>query len=175
VFLFLLYALKMSKLIILRGNSGSGKSTVAKALFEQVTKPAVLIEQDYYRFIFKPAGGTLNSKTIHKMIKANVLAALKDNYDVILEGIFNVKSWKVIFDEIFEIHPKDNFIFYFDISFEETLRRHRTKPNKNEWSEEDMKSWYNEKDFLNYDFEHTIEEKLSKDETIKIINGITKV
>jgi adenylate kinase family enzyme len=159
----------MSKLIILRGNSGSGKSTVAKALFEQVTKPAVLIEQDYYRFIFKPAGGTLNSKTIHKMIKANVLAALKDNYDLILEGIFNVKSWKVIFDEIFEIHPKDNFIFYFDISFGETIKRHRTKPNKDEWSEADMKDWYNPRDFMGYEFEYVIEEKSSKNEIIKKI------
>jgi adenylate kinase family enzyme len=168
-------ALKMSKLVILRGNSGSGKSTIAKALFEQAKEPTALIEQDHYRFTFKPAGGTLNSKTIHKMIKANVLIALSENYDVILEGIFNVKSWKVIFDEIFEIHPKNNFIFYFDISFEETIKRHRTKPNKDEWSEKDMKDWYNSKDFMNYDFEYVIEEKSTKNETIKKIKETTKL
>jgi hypothetical protein len=88
---------------------------------------------------------------------------------VILEGIFNVKSWKVIFDEIFEIHPKDNFIFYFDISFGETIKRHRTKPNKDEWSEADMKDWYNPRDFMGYEIEYVIEEKSSKNEIIKKI------
>ncbi len=165
----------MSKLIILRGNSGSGKSTVAKALFEQAKKPTVLIDQDHYRFIFKPAGGKLNSKSIHKMIKANVLTALEDNYDVILEGIFNVKSWKAIFDQIFKNHPKNNYIFYFDISFEETIKRHRTKPNKDEWSESDMKDWYNPKDFMGHEFEHVVSENYSKDETINKIKEITKI
>jgi adenylate kinase family enzyme len=165
----------MPKLIILRGNSGSGKSTVAKALFEQATKPTVLVEQDHYRFIFKPAGGTLNSKSIHKMIKANVLTALEDDYDVILEGIFTVKSWKVIFDEIFEEHPDQNFIFCFDISFDETIKRHRTKPNKNEWSEADMKDWYNPNDVMGYEFEHIINEKSSKDETINKIKKVAGI
>jgi predicted kinase len=165
----------MSKLVILRGPSGSGKSTVAKELFEKTKKPSVLIEQDYYRFIFKPAGGAINSKTIHKMIKANVLMALKDEYDVILEGIFNVKSYKDIFEEIFAVHKTQNYIFMFDINFEETLRRHRTKPNKDEWTEEDMKDWYHPKDFMGYDFEHIISENSSKGETIKKIREIAGI
>jgi adenylate kinase family enzyme len=156
----------MSKLIILRGNSGSGKSVTAKALFEQAARPSVLIEQDHYRFIFKPAGGTVNSKTIHKMIKNDVLITLEDDYDVILEGIFTVKSWKAIFDEIFKEHPKQNFVFYFNISFEETIKRHRTKPKKDEWSEADMKDWYNHKDLMGYDFEYIISENSSKEETL---------
>jgi hypothetical protein len=109
------------------------------------------------------------------MIKANVLAALNDSYDVILEGIFNKKSWETVFDEIFAEHPEQNYIFYFDVSFEETIRRHRTKPNKNEWSESDMKDWYNPKDFMGYDFEHTIDEKSSKNETIKTVKRITGI
>jgi predicted kinase len=165
----------MTKLVVLRGNSGSGKSTIANALFEQTKKPTVLIDQDHYRFIFKPAGGTLNSNTIHKMIKANVLAALEDNYDVILEGIFNVKSWKNIFAEIFEQHPRENYLFYFDISFEETIKRHRTKPNKDEWSESDMKDWYSPKDFMNYEFEYVINENSSKHETINKIKEVSKI
>jgi adenylate kinase family enzyme len=165
----------MSKLVILRGNSGSGKSTVAKALFEQAKRPAALIGQDQYRFNLKPAGGTLGSKTMQKMVKASVLAALEDGYDVILEGIFKVKTWKVIFDGIFKEHPKDNYIFYFDISFEETIHRHRTKPNKNEWSEENMKSWFKVKDFLGYDSEYAIDEKSSKNETINKVKEIAGI
>jgi predicted kinase len=165
----------MSKLVILRGNSGSGKSTVAKVLFEQAKKPTVLIEQDYYRFIFKPAGGKLNSKTIHKMIKANVLTALEDNYDVILEGIFNMHASQETFKETFAAHKTQNYIFTFDISFEETLRRHRTKSNKDEWSESDMKDWYHPKDFMGYKFEYIIDEKLSQSDTIRTIQSTSGV
>jgi predicted kinase len=158
-----------SKLIILRGPSGAGKSTVAKELFGQAKEPTVLIVQDYYRFIFKPAGGAVNSKAIHDMIKANVLIALEDNYDVILEGIFNVNSYKETFEDIFAVHELENYIFTFDISFEETLRRHRTKPNKDDWTEADMKDWYHPKDFMGYDFEHIVTEDLSEKEIVKSI------
>jgi len=164
-----------SKLIILRGPSGAGKSTVAKKLFKQCKKPTLLIEQDYYRFIFKPAGGKVNSKTIHKMIKENVLTGLSDGYDVILEGIFNVKSYKVTFSELFDIHPKNNFIFYFDISFKETIKRHRTKPNKDDWSETDMVDWYHPNDHLGYEFEETISEDSSVDQTVTRIKTVTKI
>jgi adenylate kinase family enzyme len=162
-------------LIILRGPSGAGKSTVAKELFKQAKKPMVLIGQDYYRFIFKPAGGKANSKSIHQMIKANALIALQDNYDVILEGIFNVKSYKETFAKIFAVHTSDNYVFTFDISFEETLRRHRTKPNKDEWSETDMKDWYHPKDFMGYDFEYIVTEASSAKKTAKKIKEITGI
>jgi 2-phosphoglycerate kinase len=165
----------MSKLVILRGPSGAGKSTVAQALFKNASQPTVLIQQDYYRFIFKPAGGKLNSKSIHKMIKANVLVALEDGYNVILEGIFNVHSYTGTFKEIFAVHPENNFMFTFDISFEETLRRHRTKPNKDEWSESDMKDWYHPQDFMGYDFEEVIPEAYSQTEIVQKIQAIAEL
>lgn len=53
-------ALGQTKLIILRGPSGSGKSTVAKMLFDGAVRRTALIEQDHYRFIFKPPGVAAN-------------------------------------------------------------------------------------------------------------------
>lgn len=35
------------------------------------------------------------------------------------------------------------------IPLEETLNRHKQKPNANEFGEKEMKSWWNEKDLLN--------------------------
>jgi adenylate kinase family enzyme len=135
--------MRKTKLIVLRGPSGSGKSTSAKALFEMATNPIALIDQDHYRFIFKPAGGgsKANSDTIHKMIKGDVLIALNDGYDVILEGILSVKSYGGLLDGIFAAHKGENYMYYFDISFEETVRRYHTKPDakKKEFSEEDTK------------------------------------
>jgi len=165
----------MGKLIVIRGPSGSGKSTVAKALFEQAVDGTVLIGQDYYRFIFKPPGGAINSKSIHKMIKTDVLTCLKDGYDVILEGIFIKKSWQRVFESFFAQHKNNNFVFTYDISFEETIRRHQTKPNKHAWSETDMQDWYKSEDFIGYDFEYKIPEKFTYAQTLKFILDKTSV
>ena len=39
----------MSKIIILRGNSGSGKSTVSKALQRKIGRGTLIVSQDYVR------------------------------------------------------------------------------------------------------------------------------
>ncbi|MDD3415912.1 MAG: hypothetical protein PHY47_18225 [Lachnospiraceae bacterium] len=37
--------------------------------------------------------------------------------------------------------------YYFDLSFEETLKRHQTKTNCNDFGEKEMRRWWREKDF----------------------------
>lgn len=135
---------RKTKLIILRGPSGAGKSTVAKLLFDKAKNKTTLIEQDYYRYIFKPAGGGSkpNSSTIHQMIEHNVSAALEDGYDVILEGILSQKSYSKVLEEIFARHPEENYMYYFDISLPETFRRHKTRQVSQDFTENDMKEWY---------------------------------
>ncbi|AKM82354.1 TPA: hypothetical protein DD449_04655 [Candidatus Berkelbacteria bacterium] len=160
------------KLIVLRGPSGSGKSTVAKIIFKEAQHKTVLIEQDYYRFIFNPPGGDMkpNTGTIHRLILHNTLEALKDGYDVILEGILSVKSYNGILEEIFRQHPQDNYIFYFDISLEETIRRHTTRPDKTlMFGEEEMRKWYPRAHKSNHELEQIIPEQYSVKETVKYI------
>lgn len=135
----------MSRLVVLRGPSGSGKSTVARELFDRAVVPTCLIDQDHYRFTFKPAGGgsRANAGTIHRMIQHNVLSALDDGYDVILEGILSVPSYAGVLAAIFEAHPSGNFVYYFDVSLEETLRRHAfRKTDALTFDEDDMREWY---------------------------------
>lgn len=168
----MMYLMNNTKLIILRGPSGSGKSTIAKALFENATDRVALIEQDYYRFIFKPAGGGSkpNSDTIHKMIKSNTLFALNDGYNVILEGILSVKSYSVVLEDIFKAHPSNNFMYYFDISFEETVKRHQTRKDKVfGFGEEHMREWYPSSHRSNHKLERIIPETFSAAETVNKI------
>lgn len=161
------------KLIILRGPSGSGKSTVAKALLGSATRKTCLIEQDYYRFIFRPRenGSKANSATMHKMIKENVLTAFNDGYDVILEGILSAKSYANDLNEIFSKHPTENHLFYFDISLEETIRRHRTRPSRNTptYAESDLRTFYQGVYDSVHENEKIISESSSVDETLAYI------
>lgn len=164
--------MKTSKLIILRGPSGSGKTTISKMLFKNAKHKVALIEQDHYRFIFKPAGGgsKYNSDTIHKMIKGDTLIALNDGYDVILEGILSVRAYGKVLDQIFKEHPSENYMYYFDISLEETLKRHQVrKTAKHKFGEEDMKEWYSAAHSSGHELEQIIPESYSKEETLKFI------
>ena len=169
---------KPTKLIILRGPSGSGKSTIAKLLFEKAERKICLVEQDYYRFIFKPAGGgsKANGATTHKMIKNDVLIALKDGYDVILEGILSVKSYEEVLESIFTEHSYENYIFYFDVSFEETVRRHSTRTLKApKFGEIEMKEWYPDAHKSDHRLEKIIPETFSIEDAMSFIKKIAGI
>ncbi len=169
--------MNMPKLIVLRGPSGAGKSTIAKILFESAPRKTVILSQDYYRFIFNPSGGgsKSNGATIHKMILHNTLQSLSDGYDVILEGILNIKSYDDVFEEIFKKHPGENYIFYFDVSFEETMKRHATRPEKSDFGEVEMREWYSAASRSNHEFEYIIPENFSVKEIIEFIKKTSDI
>jgi len=162
-----------SKLIVIRGPSGSGKSTVAKALFKRAIHKTCLIEQDYYRFIFRSrdGGSKENSATIHKMIKENILTALSDGYDVILEGILATQSYVDDLNEIICKHSTENYLFYFDVSLEETIRRHQTRPSRNTstYTESDLRTFYPETYIPVCENERIVSETSSVNETLNYI------
>jgi len=167
-----------TKFVVLRGPSASGKSTVAKMLFKEAVRKTALIDQDHYRFIFKPAGGGSkpNADTIHKMIKNNVLVALGDGYDVILEGILSVKAYGKLLDYIFAKHPENNYMFYFDVSLEETIRRHSFKNLDSElpsFGEKEMREWYDNAHKSNHKLERLIPETFSSQQTLEFIKKVS--
>ncbi len=102
------------------------------------------------------------------MIKSDVTIALDDGYDVILEGILGVRSNGKILKALLAYHPKQNFIFYFDIPFNETVRRHASK-NTTSFGESDMREWYMPHDLLGVEGEVIIDEGYSVDQTIERI------
>lgn len=104
------------------------------------------------------------------MIKSDTLIALRDGYDVILEGILSVRSYGELLDEIFTGHPEKNYMFYFDVSLEETLRRHTGRETKlREFGETEMREWYPAAHRSNHRLEQLIPESLSLEETVRFI------
>lgn len=61
------------------------------------------------------------------------------------------------------------FAFYFDIPFEETLKKHKTKQNANEFGEAELRKWWNEKDLLEFIPETILGKELEADEIINLI------
>lgn len=59
--------------------------------------------------------------------------------------------------------------YYYEIPFEETLIRHQSKTNCTEFGEEEMKNWWNEKDYIGIISEKIITADLSLDRTVDMI------
>ncbi|HAB62483.1 MAG TPA: uridine kinase, partial [Lachnospiraceae bacterium] len=61
------------------------------------------------------------------------------------------------------------FAYYYDIPFDETVKRHQTKPNKDDFNEIDMSGWWNEKDFINFIREKGITKDMELNDTVEYI------
>lgn len=156
--------MKNNALIIIRGNSGSGKSSVARELQQRMGYGTALIEQDYIRRILLREKDRPNQPNI-ELIKANAVFALH-HYDVILEGILRSDHYGVMLHELVADHKGPVHVYYFDISLEETLRRHATKPNAHEFGEKELREWYLPKDYLDVADERIIPEDSSFEDSI---------
>ena len=66
---------------------------------------------------------------------------------VILEGIMYEEWYNPLFRVAKELYGKKVHSYYFDIPFEETVRRHQTRNKSQEFGEEQMREWWREKDF----------------------------
>ena len=61
------------------------------------------------------------------------------------------------------------FAYYYDLPFEETLRRHSTKPNRGDFGESEMRRWWREKDFLPQISETVLTQTVGIDEAVSRI------
>lgn len=157
----------MAQLIIIRGNSGSGKSTVSRALREALGGRVALIELDHFRRIVLKEKEGLENRNILDLLRINTKFAISRGYRVILEGIFSSHKYR---DLLCEFSSEiETLYFYMDVSFDETLRRHETRPIANEFGYEEMKLWYQERDLLGLNEEIIIPEESGIDETVDMI------
>lgn len=160
---------KMPKLIIIRGNSGSGKTTVAKILQEKFGTNTMRLSHDMVRMEI------LNVKSTEGIIKSkplmiNLLKYGRQNSEItILEGILPSKDYQQLFEAAVEEFGHDIFAYYYDIPFEETLIRHSTKPNRNNFDETAMRRWWIEKDYLPMIPETILSKELSLEDVVELI------
>ncbi len=162
-------AIHHSKLIILRGNSGSGKSSVAKQLREVSSRKIAYVEQDNIRRTILKEKETDDGANI-ALIAQIVEFALAREYDVILEGILSFRRYGGMLTKLLGQCP-EHYVYYFDVSLEETLRRHATKPPhiRSGFGEKEMTEWYRHRDLTSFEGEKIILEEYSLEQTVKFI------
>ena len=158
----------MSKLIVLRGNSGSGKTSVAKELQKKFGHGTILISQDVVRREMLYVKDGENPKA-EELIYQIAMYGKKYSDIIIVEGIFNSKWYNNLFKKLSNEFKDNIFAFYFNIPFEETLKRHKTKKESKEFGEKEMRQWWLEKDLLEAIPETMIEKELGLNEIVEFI------
>ena len=160
----------MPKLIIVRGNSGSGKTSLAKALQKKFGRNTMLISQDMVRIQM------LNAKDVQALpLLIKLLQYGRQNSEItILEGILDSEYYTPLFQTALEEYGSNIFAFYYDLPFEETLLRHNTKPNKAEFGEQDLRRWWKEKDYIGIIPEKIITKDMSLEDTVELLEKTTQ-
>lgn len=163
-----------AKLIVIRGQSGSGKSTIASALQAKAKNPLIVLEQDYFRFMYiKEFQSDVRRELMIDLIQSSAKIILNKGHNVLIEGIFSSPPYKGMFEKIVANHPRNNHFFYFNNSFKETLRRHKTREKAGEFGKVEMKHWYKQTESYGFKFEILIPEESSLEQTLELIRKKT--
>jgi predicted kinase len=164
----------VTRLIVLRGNSGSGKSTVASALREACDQGVAWVSQDLIRrSILKERDrpGGVNIGLIDQVARF----ALDNGYHAILDGIFYADRYEPMLAGLNRDHAGLSRFYYLDVSLDETLRRHLTRPQAAEFGAREMRQWYRPRDFLASINERVIPQASTPAETVSLILAETQL
>ena len=159
---------KSVRLIILRGNSGSGKTTTAKALQQKFGHGTMLISQDVIRREMLYVNDGPNPLAGQLLFDLAMYGKQRCKV-VILEGILNADWYDTLFEYLLKEFNDHIYAYYFDIPFAETLKRHHRKPNAQDFGEQEMRRWWNDKDFLDFIPEVCLGEELNLKEIVDTI------
>lgn len=155
-------------LVIIRGNSGSGKTSVSRALQKKLGRNTFLISQDTVRREMLYARDGADTAALPLMIELLRYGSVNCGY-VILEGILNADWYKPLFEAAVNFFKNRITAYYYDLSFEETLKRHKTRKQADEFGEPEMRGWYKEKDFIGLIPEKVFDEAVSFEDAVDIV------
>lgn len=164
------------KLIIIRGNSGSGKTVIAQDVRKQSSdkRNLAIISQDEVRRKMLHEHDEVGARNI-QIIKEFSQVCLNHGFNVIIEGMLTEERYGVMLRNLISEHHGKTYVYYLDISLEETMKRHTTKPNAHEFGEKELRQWYRKHDFLGVDMESIIKEHESREDIVAKILKETKV
>ncbi|MEV6293043.1 AAA family ATPase [Streptomyces sp. NPDC051896] len=159
---------EQTRLVVLRGNSASGKSSIAAGIRDRFGRGLALVSQDNLRRIVlreRDRPGAVNIGLIDTVARY----ALDAGYHVVVEGILYADRYGDMLARLRADHRGPTHGYYLDVPFDETLARHATKPIAGHVSEADLRDWYRQGDLLPGGVETVIGSDSSLPETVERI------
>ncbi|MFE3099320.1 AAA family ATPase [Nocardia tengchongensis] len=131
----------MNALVVIRGNSGSGKTTVAGELQQRFSRASCLVvPQDTVRRHMLRENDIPHALNI-ELIEHVAIFGLTRGLIVIVEGILDAERYGAMLERLTESATRA-FHYGFDLSFDETVRRHAGRPQAKDFSPDRMAQWY---------------------------------
>lgn len=159
---------RRTRLIVLRGNSGAGKSTVAAELRAACGHGLAWVSQDLIRRVIlkeKDRPGAVNIGLIDQVVRY----CLDEGYHAVLDGILRADAYEQMLSGLERDHLGISRFYYLDVEFDETLRRHATRPQASEFGPDDMRAWYRPHDLLRTIDERVIPQTSLLRQTVELI------
>ena len=154
------------RLIVVRGNSGSGKSSVVEEIRARYGRGIAYIEQDYVRRTVFQELDELDAANI-ELIGLMARHALARGFHTVVEGILPAVRYGGMLAQLHREYG--GHFYYLDIPFEETVRRHATRDKATAFTADDMVAWYRLRDLLDEPRETVIDETSSLGATVQQI------
>jgi 8-oxo-dGTP pyrophosphatase MutT (NUDIX family) len=154
-----------TRLIVIRGNSASGKSAVAAAIRARYGRGLAIVSQDNLRRVVLrerdvPGGANVG------LIDLTARHALSCGFHVVVEGILRADHYGDMLTTLISDHAGSASAYFFDVPFEETLRRHATKAEALKYGEAEMRQWWRGLDLLPGGIEQVIPADSALDDTV---------
>lgn len=157
-------------LVIIRGNSGSGKTTTAHEVRRRYGRGAALLGQDYLRrTLLREHDSAHIDPVAPRFITATARTALDLGYHVILEGILHSERYAAVLHQLIDNHRGPVAVFYLDVSIDETIRRHLNRDEPIPVTPDEMRRWYAHRDLLDVSGETIIPEPHTFEQTVTTI------
>ncbi|MEU8893426.1 AAA family ATPase [Streptomyces sp. NPDC048442] len=160
-----------TRLIVVRGNSASGKSSVAAGLRERFGRNLAIVGQDNLRRTVLRERDRSGGANIG-LIDLTARYALDNGFHVVVEGILYADRYGPMLQNLVRAHRGISRCYYLDVPYAETVRRHATKPDAEYLTHvtpDHLSDWYREEDLLPDEFESVIGAKSTLDDTIQQI------
>ncbi|WP_371750379.1 kinase [Streptomyces sp. NBC_01283] len=154
-----------TRLVVLRGNSASGKSSVAAGIRDRFGRGLAWVEQDNLRRIVLRERDRPGAANIG-LIDLTARYALDAGYHVVVEGILYADHYGEMLARLRADHRGPSHGYYLHVPFEQTLARHATKPIAHEVGEPQLRDWYRELDLLSCGVETVVEADSTLTDTV---------
>lgn len=136
-----------TRLILLRGNSASGKSSLARAIRAARPRGIAILGQDELRREILHAQEKAGNPTV-AYLDLSARYALDIGLHVIVEGILYTRIYGAMLTQLLADHRGATHCYRYELSFDETARRHTSKPQAAEYGPDTMLDWWLDTDPL---------------------------
>lgn len=161
---------RSTRLIILRGDAASGKTTTALALRPLLGERTALIHQDQFRRELLHGPDRLRRAADACVLILGVARqALDLGYDVILDGVFNLRDYAEPLRRLHDDHLGTTLIYQFDVGIDETIRRHSGRALAAAFGEDKLREWYDGWQPLSWYDEARVRGDVSTDDLVTTI------